>query len=420
MTRKLMLEARAAIVAAALSWLLSWPAIAACGDGSGAQCWWIGGGGNANWNTSGNWSNTEGGASSGTTPATGDNICFSGTANNNSTLNTAFSVTAMDTGGCGGAGGTYTGTLTHASSVTLTVSGNDAAATGGVTFRLGSGTTYTLGSATSSALSFTSTSGTSTVTANSSGAARNLGNATFNGAGGTWQLGSVATVGATATTTLTAGTLNANSNNLSTGLLSSSNSNTRQLTLGASTLTLTGVGVVMDFSTMTNFGANCCNSATVVLSANSAASQVLSFGAAATIGTLSIGANASGGFVQVTGPSSATLTLGNLAATAPRVVHFSGASARMYAITNGFALVGSSGSYIGLFGSTGVTFPTISSANAMTCEWCAIGQLTFAGGGNLTGTRSFDMGGVTISGGGTKSITAPTSGGGGGSACLEC
>jgi hypothetical protein len=65
----------------------------------------------------------------------------------------------------------------------------------------------------------------------------------FNGIGGTWQLQAALTSGATRTTTLTSGTLDLVSYTLTTGLFSSSNSNTRVLAFGTGKIVLTGTGV---------------------------------------------------------------------------------------------------------------------------------------------------------------------------------
>lgn len=63
---------------------------------------------------------------------------------------------------------------------------------------------------------------------------------TFNGVGGTFQLQDNCTVGSTRTVTLTNGALDLNNKTLSTGLFSSSNSNTRSIAFGTGNITLTG------------------------------------------------------------------------------------------------------------------------------------------------------------------------------------
>jgi hypothetical protein len=84
---------------------------------------------------------------------------------------------------------------------------------------------------------FQSTSGTKTITTNAVVVDKSF---TFNGVGGTWQLQAALTSGATRTCTLTAGTLDLASYTLTTGLFSSSNSNTRVLAFGTGKIVVTG------------------------------------------------------------------------------------------------------------------------------------------------------------------------------------
>jgi hypothetical protein len=81
---------------------------------------------------------------------------------------------------------------------------------------------------------------------------------TFNGVGGTFELQGALTLGATRTCTLTAGTLSLNGYTLTTGLFSSSNSNTRTLSFDNETqgfiyLTAVGTNTIYNASTSTNF-----------------------------------------------------------------------------------------------------------------------------------------------------------------------
>jgi hypothetical protein len=69
---------------------------------------------------------------------------------------------------------------------------------------------------------------------------------------GTVQLVDDFTTGATRTFTLTSGTLDLNGKKLSTGLFSSSNSNTRTIAFGVGNITCTGTGTVWTTTTVTN------------------------------------------------------------------------------------------------------------------------------------------------------------------------
>lgn len=87
-------------------------------------------------------------------------------------------------------------------------------------------------------------------------AGRTLGNVTVNGAGATLTLADALTLGTTNTFTLTQGTLDLNGNTLSTGIFSSSNSNTRSITFGSANIALTSTTAattVLAMATATGF-----------------------------------------------------------------------------------------------------------------------------------------------------------------------
>jgi hypothetical protein len=93
-----------------------------------------------------------------------------------------------------------------------------------------------------SALTFASTSGTKTIT---TAAVVFDCPFTFNGVGGTWQLQDALTSGDTRTCTLVNGTLDFNDYTLTTGLFSSSNSNTRVLAFGTGKIVVTGTNATV-------------------------------------------------------------------------------------------------------------------------------------------------------------------------------
>ena len=116
---------------------------------------------------------------------------------------------------------------------------------GNLTFS--SGMTLTAGT---SAFFFSATSGIQLVTTNSKTLDFPI---TQNGVGGTVQLQDNLTMGSTRTYTLTAGDLHINNQTLSTGLFSSSNSNTRTIDFKSGNITVTGSGAtVYTTSTATN------------------------------------------------------------------------------------------------------------------------------------------------------------------------
>jgi hypothetical protein len=106
-------------------------------------------------------------------------------------------------------------------------------------FKASTGMTQAAGTA---VLTFAATSGTKTITTAAVVFDRPF---TFNGVGGTWQLQDALTSGSARTLTLTNGTLDLNNFTLTTGLFSSTNSNTRTLAFGTGKIVTTGVNVTI-------------------------------------------------------------------------------------------------------------------------------------------------------------------------------
>lgn len=175
--------------------------------------------GGGNWTTGSTWIG-------GVAPTAADDAVLTGTAS--VTITTGAVARSLD---CTG----YTGTLTHTAAVTL-VLGDATAGAGNVALKLVAGMTYSLGNATSSSINFVSTSTTvQTVT----WGGKTPGDITFNGVGGSWQVQDAWNASAT-TVTFANGTLNTNSQTCVWSIFSSLVTNTRTLTLGSSSVTLTG------------------------------------------------------------------------------------------------------------------------------------------------------------------------------------
>lgn len=146
----------------------------------------------------------------------------------------------------------YTNTLTHTAGVTWTI-GDATAGTSNNALKFVAGMTYTLGDAVTSAISFASTAAAAQTIDFSS---KSTGSVTY-GTAGNWQLtGTHNTSTAAGIVTLTLGTLDTNGQTCAWGILSSSNSNTRTLTLGASNITISGAGNAWNFSTPTGLTFN--------------------------------------------------------------------------------------------------------------------------------------------------------------------
>lgn len=103
------------------------------------------------------------------------------------------------------------------------------------------------------AVTFNATTTGKTVTTNGVSIGASV---TFNGTGGGWTLGSTLTTIITGTVTLTAGALDLGGFNISTGIFSSSNTNTRSISFGSNTITVattTAGSTVLSMATLTNF-----------------------------------------------------------------------------------------------------------------------------------------------------------------------
>lgn len=125
------------------------------------------------------------------------------------------------------------------------LSNNDISLTGSLT--LGSGMTVASGATT---ITFNGSVGTQTITTNGVSIGRNI---TVNTTGSTVSLADNLTIDPARTFTITAGTFTANNKNLSVGAFASSNSNTRSITMGSGTWTLTA-GNTTAWNTATTTG----------------------------------------------------------------------------------------------------------------------------------------------------------------------
>lgn len=193
---------------------------------------------------------SSGGDSSGP-PTAADDVIFD-MLSGNCTIDSAAACRSLD---CQGGMGNYPNTLTHNASITLSI-GDGTAGTGNRALRFSSTMTYTKGSTSSSAISFVSTSATQqTITT----AGKVLGNTTFNAtSNGSWILSDAfsANGGATTVASLTKGSLDTNGQTCTFSIFDSSNGNVRSLTLGTSSITLTGSWSMSNTANLTFSGAS--------------------------------------------------------------------------------------------------------------------------------------------------------------------
>ena len=223
-----------------------------------ADRYWVGG--TASWDgTAGTkWATSSGGVGGASVPTTADDVFFD--ASSTGTCTIAAGNTGAKSINCTGFTGTITGTtaITVAGSVTL-VAGMTYSHTGTVTFT-GTGTLTTAG--------------------------KTFSGVTVNAAGITLTLGDALNLGSQ-TLTVNAGAFNANNYNVTCNSFSSSNSNTRTITMGSGLWTLSGTGGV--WATVSTSGLTFNkDTANILLSSNSTASRTFD-GGSLSYNTLTIG-----------------------------------------------------------------------------------------------------------------------------------
>ena len=193
--------------------------------------YWVGGSGTWDATTTANWSDASGGVSGASAPTFADDVVFDAASN---TGTSAFTVTVGTGAVCrdfstGGAGGALDGVMTLAGSAAWAVYG-------GLTFPAVNLTrTYT------GAITFAATTTGQTVTTN--GVTLTGGSVVFDGVGGGWSLGSALTV--TGNITVTNGAFATANFAVTAANLLSSNTNTRSISLGSSSVTLSGATPVV-------------------------------------------------------------------------------------------------------------------------------------------------------------------------------
>lgn len=189
-----------------------------------ANRYWVGGAGTWNTSSTANWSASSGGASGASAPTAADDIFF----------DQAGTYTVTVTGGLCRNITVSTGTVTFSGVTTgPTISGS---------MSLLAGTVWNVGAARTTTFNATSTG--QTITTNGVTLSCQV---TFNGVGGGWTLGSAFTL--TQTLSITNGSFNSGNFAITTSGFSSSNSNTRSISLGSSTVT-----VSINLSTALNLG----------------------------------------------------------------------------------------------------------------------------------------------------------------------
>jgi hypothetical protein len=349
-----------------------------------ASRFWVGGGSANTWaaTSNTNWAATSGGSNNQTVPGTSDLPIFdSSSGTGNSVIGASITVQGLD---CTGGTGSYAGTITHNTGVTLTI--NTGAAS---SLRFSAGMTYTPAT-TTSLITLAHTSGT----ANTTCAGQKLAALTINGVGGTTTLLDALLVNAVqnAVLTLTNGALDAGTNTaaISAATFTGTNSNTRTLTLGG-TVTLggnvTNQNILWNLSTTTGLTFN-KNSANIVILAPTVSSVVtLTFdGGALTYNNLTANTSTNQYLLAINQVN----TFANLALN-------SGVSlglANNQTISNAFAWAGTQANpmLVTTLGSNPGTVTLTVTSGACTLKWGGLFGVNATGGATFTATDTFNFG----------------------------
>lgn len=256
-----------------------------------------------NWGTATTWSLTSGGGATGSVPTAADD-CILDAASGTVTINgTSGSPSLCRSLTCTG----FTGTLTQGSSAYLRIGDGT---TGHLV--LVAGMTYTPNA--TSVIQFVSTTTGNQITT----AGKSMGQLVFDGVGGAWTLQDSLTqsTNSSCNVTLTNGSLDLNGQTVTIMNFSSSNSNTRSLTFGASTMTVgaSTINSSFDIATSTNMTLSAASS--TITFPQTTASPTFS-GGGLTYGTINA-TSITSGEMTLGGFTCATLSLNNGASITSR------------------------------------------------------------------------------------------------------
>ena len=353
-----------------------------------ADRYWVGGTGTWNTTSTTNWSASSGGSSGASVPTAADSVFFDQAGTYTVTMTGAL--TCLDFTVSAG-----TVTFATGTSPTLAVSGSMSLIAGTVWNATGT-------------ITFNATTTGKTITTNGT----SLGGAvTLNGVGGAWTLGSALNIGSN-TLTVTNGSFNTGNYALTASTLSSSNSNTRTITLGSSTVTLSST-IPVSFATSTSLTFD-AGTSQINLSATSAAGFA---GAGLTYYNVAFTGNA-GTTSQIRSITGAN-TFNNLTLIPRNVSDIVFYAFGANQIINGTLTISPSTDAtmrVALVPATNYGYAaTLGVTRTLTCNAVAsltdvdFADIAFAGncisGGNITGTRLGDMkgnSGISLTAGTTK------------------
>ena len=353
-----------------------------------ASRFWVGGGSANTWAATANtnWATTSGGSNNASVPGSSDVAIFdSNSGSSNSVIGANITVTGLECDGNALGTGTYAGTITHNTAVTLTI--NTGAAS---SLRFTAGMTYTPAS-TSALVTFTNTTGTASLKS----AGKSFFAITQNGAGGTVQQVDdlLVNAGQNAVLTITTGIWDCNSHALTANILTNNSGSTRSLLLG------TGLSVGGNVTSGTTILTH-SNTTGLTFTKNSANITVLTpsgttigwtfAGGGLTYNGITINQSNTGSILSFTGAN----TFSSFSSSPGWTHQFPNGSTTT--ISSAFTLTGTQARPIVLQTSSGSNTTTLSVASGTcTLAWGALGALVGSGGATFTATNVFDLGSNT-------------------------
>ena len=212
---------------------------------------------------------------------------------------------------------------------------------------------------------------------------------------GTFNINSNLTIGSASTLTLTAGTINVNNgSNITCGVFSGSNANTRTLNMGWGTWTLTSTGTVWGMTTTTNLTFNAQQSRILINNTAAPATGTSFSGGGLTYYTLEHARGASTGSFNITGSNTFTNFIDNTSTAAHTIIIGVGLTQSFYK----FNVRGSAGALITIqTTSTTSFFVKLGKGNVPYCDYlnvlgtinCSPASTWYAGANSTSASASF-------------------------------
>jgi hypothetical protein len=305
--------------------------------------YWVGGTGSWTDSLRTNWSLTSGGTGSQSVPFSQDPVIID--------ANSGTGTITCTAGVCNNLTVTASQAITlGAGSSTLSIYGNLSLPSGGSFAVFNGGMTIT----------FAATTTGKTITSNGKSMLCNI---TFDGVGGGWALQDDLTYGSVRALTLTRGSFNANNFNVTGGTVASSNSNTRALTMGSGTWTLSGTGTVWNFASVSGLAFN-TGTSTIALSDTSTNTKTFAGGPNSNYYNLSISATTGVASYIFTGAN----TFNQISSSKTVAYTITLPSSTTTTVTT-WSATGSLGNLLTLNSSTAGTAATLAATNTFTVNY---------------------------------------------------